>query len=134
MHKDGISRTETKVMLAPVAISTDTTTTSVIIDTRGYDSMKVSVVAGIVTAGDVVITALTESADSAMSGATAVPSARLIGTLAANTAVDTTNEVASVGVVANLRYVECVLTSANSCDMLVSIIAELGNAVVASTV
>jgi hypothetical protein len=131
MHKDGISRTETKVALAPVVLAADTTTTSVTIDTRGYESLVLSVVAGIVSAGDVVISAVSESADSGMSGSTAVPAARLIGTLAA-TAADTTNDVASVGVVANLRYVNCVLTSDNSCNMLISIIAKLGNAVIAT--
>lgn len=131
MHRDGIASTLSKVGLAPVVINTDTTTSSIIIDTLGYESLKVSLFAGVVTTGDIVISSMSESADSGMSGSSAVPAARLIGTLAA-TAVDTTNELASVGVVTHYRYVQYVITSANSCNMLASSIAELGHAQIAS--
>ena len=128
MHEDIISRTVSKIGLAPVVINTDTTTNSIIIDTQGYDSGKIILSSGVVTAGDIIISAINESADSGMSGATAIPTERLYGNTLAGTAIDASATVVKIGFVAHYRYMRFVITSANSANLLVNANVELGHA------
>ncbi len=96
-------------MVFNAAISTNTTTDGTIIDTADYDAgIMISAAAQAWTDGSYVI-ALTESDDSAMSGAVAVADAKLIGTEAGVTLtaaiVDGAN-LPTIGFFSTLRYVQ----------------------------
>jgi len=131
MHKDGISRTNSNIALKLQTISSDTATAGEIIDTQGYESLKLITAVGTVTAGDVTVTAINESDDAAMAGATAVPAARLIGT---NATLDTSDTLDEIGVVLTKQYVQVTYTTANSANLVVGSLAELGHAQIASSV
>jgi len=98
MMQDNYSKSLAKVALGCIVINTDTTTTSVIIDD-----------------------------DSGMSGATDIPTARLIGT--AGTAITVAETTHELGFVADtkMRYVQATFTTANSANLLAGATCELGH-------
>ena len=118
MMQDNYSKSLAKVALGCIVINTDNTTTSVIIDTAGFESGKFVLFTGVITAGDVTITKIQESDDSGMSGATDIPTARLIGT--AGTAITVAETTHELGFVADtkMRYVQATFTTANSANSL----------------
>jgi hypothetical protein len=131
MHKDGVSRTNSNIALKLQTISSDTATNGEIIDSQGYESLKLITAVGTVSAGDVTVSAIKESDDSGMAGATDVPTARLIGT---NATLDTSDTLDEIGVVLHKQYVRATYTTANSANLVVGSIAELGHAQIASSV
>ncbi len=96
-------------MVFNAAISTNTTTAGTIMDTADYDGgMMISVAAQAWSDGTYVIS-LTESDDSAMSGAVAIADAKLIGTEAGITLTAATVAGALMGTIgffSTLRYVQ----------------------------
>lgn len=125
MTKDLTNKTITKIALAPVSIATDTDTAGIIIDMDGAESGKLSLLTGIVTAGDVAIKDIQESADSGMSGATVIPDERLINK--DTDAITTSNTVKQVGFIANYRYVQVTVTTDNSANLLAGVTIEQGD-------
>lgn len=124
MQRDLVNNSESKVALAPIVLNSDTINVFAIIDTRKYSSGKVILNLGVVTAGDIVITEIQESDDSGMSGETAIPTARLIGSL---TTLDTTADKTELGFITTKRYIRVTATTANSANLLANCIVELSN-------
>lgn len=101
-----------RVALNIQAISTDTTTNGVIIDTQGYESVTFIFQAG--TLSDGTYTPLIQDGDdSGLSDAAAVSDTFLIGTESA-AALDTSNTVSRIGYVGKKRYVRFNAVSAST--------------------
>ena len=127
MEKDLFSNVITKVALAPQALSSDTATAGVIIDTQGYESGVIELLTGAVTAGDIIITKIDEGDESNLSDATAIPAARLIGASDV-AAIDAANTVNGLGFLATKRYVRGTFTTDNSANLLAGAVCTLGDA------
>ncbi len=107
------------------AIAADTTTTGVIIDMQGFESLTFVMHTGVYALGDV--TMLVEDDDDAGFGtAVAVPADLLVGTLA-DTTLAVANRVSSVGYVGKKRYVRVSVVTANSADLTVGCTALKGH-------
>lgn len=105
MHNDVLA----KVAKNTAAISTSTTTTGVIIDTNGYESLEFIVQSGAYTDGT--YTPLIEESDAAnLSGSNAVADEDLLG-LEADAAVSAANTVKRIGYIGHKRYVRLSLVS-----------------------
>jgi len=102
MEFDLKNNVKDNVGLAPVAIATDTTTVTAIIDTADFGSLVWQIMSGVITDGAYTIV-LEESDDSAMSGATAVPAAERLGDLPAF-ALSEDGVSKRVGSIGKLRY------------------------------
>ncbi len=125
------SRIKEVSALAPVAITTDTTTAGSIIDTAGYSSLVFLLHAGVVTDGTYT-PALKHSADSGMSGEVVVPDADLLPAATgqeATAAVSASSGVSKIGYNGGLRYVTCDIVSASTSSGVAgfSVMAVLGN-------
>jgi hypothetical protein len=129
MQKDLYNNVKTEIALKLQTINTDTTTVGEIIDTQGYESGKVALLAGTVTAGDLTVAEIQESDDAAMAGETAIPAARLIGSF---TTVDTSDTLDEVGFITTKRYIRVTALSANSANLVAGATVELGSPKVAS--
>lgn len=133
MQRDNYANTLSKVALGAIALSSDTATATagVIIDTTNgsvnFESGKIVLSTGVVTAGDIAITKIQESDDPAMAGATDIPSERLIG--AVGTAITASATTAEVGFVTDTkkRYIQATFTTGNSADLLACAICEFGD-------
>lgn len=123
MQRDLYNNSESKIALAPIVLSSDTVNVFAIIDTQGYESGKVVMKTGVVTAGDITITEIQESDDSAMAGETAIPSARLQGDLETLDA----SGITELGFITTKRYIRVTATTANSANLLADCNVELGN-------
>jgi len=102
--------------LAPVAITTDTTTNGEIIDTAGWRSLTFIPYAGVVTDGTYT-PALKHSDSATMVGEVVVPDADLLpsGTGQEATAVvSATNGTSKIGYRGDKRYVTCDIVSAST--------------------
>jgi len=126
MHTDLYNITKSLVGLSIQTIATDTDTNGAIIDTQGFESGKVVLASGVITAGDITIKEIQEDSDITMASATVIPAERLIGTPAVMTASDSVSE---LGFVSTKRYVRVVFTTANSADLTVGANVELGSPV-----
>lgn len=111
MHKDLYNNAKNVVAIDATTLAGDDATVGVIIDTDGFESGTITLLATAVTTGDVTITSISESSDSGMSGATVIPAERLIGAPVAVAAANTLDE---VGFVSTERYVQLTTTGANS--------------------
>lgn len=131
MNRDIYNNTKAAIALAPVALSSDTATAGIIIDTAGYEAGKVVLMTGAVTAGDITITKIQESDDSGMSGATDISSTQYRGAI--GTAVDSANTTAEVGFWRNKRYIQVTFTTDNSADLVAAAFVEFGVPEFAST-
>ena len=127
MHHDLYNSAVELVAVAPATIASDITTAGIIIDTQGYESAMVNCITGAVTTGDVTLS-VTESDDSGMSGATAIAGDFIIGAFTANS---TANTVVSTGIVAQKRYVQVSITSANTASLVGGATITLANPAVA---
>ncbi len=112
MQKDLYNNVKSVVAFQTGTIS-DGANNGVIIDTLGYEAGTIALITGTATAGDVTIN-INESDDSGMSGATAIPSARLLNTA---TAVSTANSVDELGFVCTKRYIRVDFVGANSANL-----------------
>lgn len=131
MQKDLFNNVKTEIALKLQTIASDTVTVGEIIDTQGFDSGKIALLTGTVTLGDIIITEIQESDDSGMSGETAIPAARLIGSFATLAAADD-DSVAEVGFVTVKRFIRITVTTANSANLVTGATVELGSAADAS--
>ena len=123
MHKDLYHFVEPVVSIDTAVYSGALTATGAIIDTDGFESGQIVLNAKI-TDGEVAITSITESDDAAMAGATAIPEARIIGTLGALNATGVTD----FGFIATKRYVQCnVAVTGVTVDMTANSICNLGH-------
>lgn len=128
MNKDLHNKLFGFVALAPVAITTDTTTVGLEIDTQGFESIEFFISTGVVTDGDYSLI-LTECATSGGSF-TAVADADLLGTEPAWTADTDDAKIGRVGYIGSLRYLKATVLSANtSTGALINVTAVAGNAV-----
>ena len=124
MEKDIYNNSLAKLALAPVSLSSDTTTQGIIIDTQGLESGKLFLSTGVVTAGDIIIAEINESDASDMAGETVIPAGRLRGTF---TTLDGNNETNEVGFWCTKRYIRAEFTTANSANLLATAFVELGH-------
>lgn len=129
MENDIYNNSLSKIALAPVALSSDTTTQGLIIDTQGMESGKIILSTGIVTTGDITIEEINESDADDMTDETVIPDIRLRGTI---TVLDGTNESNEIGFWCTKRYVRLEVTTDNSAALLVSASIELGHPAAAS--
>lgn len=129
MQRDLYNNAKNVIGLKTQVISADAANVGEIIDTQGFESALISLVTGVVTTGDIVITSIGESDDAGMSGETNIPAARLFGTATAITASDTVDE---IGFVTTKRYVRVTYTSANTASLTCGSVVTLGAPVVAS--
>ncbi|MEZ0212444.1 MAG: hypothetical protein ACAH27_05770 [Xanthobacteraceae bacterium] len=125
-------------LLQPVvAATTNTAIVSAIIDTLGYGSVELVLVAGANTDADVTFAVTVHDGDvSNLSDATAVAAAELLGTLAqAGFQFDDDGECRKIGYVGNKRYVRLTITPAgnDSGNIYVAGVAVLGNPVLRPT-
>lgn len=126
MNRDIFSNTVTKVALAPQALSSDTATAGIIIDTDGYESGVIELLTGAVTAGDIIITKIEEGDDSGLSDAADIPAARLIGASQV-AAIDAANTANGLGFVTTKQYVRATFTTDNSANLLAGAVCVLGH-------
>lgn len=117
MRTDLFNSINLKRGISPVDHGTgDTATVSQIIDMQGVDTLVFAIAFGSLADVDATFTVLVEeSDDSAMSGATAVSDADLLGTeaLAAPLFSDD-NKCFKIGYKGSKRYVTCTITPANN--------------------
>lgn len=135
MERDLTSSVEPKVAFNIQAIASDTTTAGNIIDTKGFESVDISLITGTVTDGDYSLTIVagdvvdSESAPTVISDAAAVASDNIIGTLPAFTDDADDDSVKHVGVVTKKRWIQCSVVSLNtSTGATVGAQATLGHA------
>ena len=124
MQKDLYNKVISKLALAPIVLNSDTDNAFAIIDTQGFNSAKVILKVGVVTAGDITIKEVQESDDSGMSGETPIPTARLQGDLET---LDTSGTFTELGIIPTKRYIRVVATTANSANLLADCTVELGD-------
>ena len=124
MHKDLYNNAKTVMAVNATTLAADGDTVGVIIDTEGFESGKVSLLATAVTTGDVTISNIQESADSGMSGATDIPVARIIGSASAISAANVIDE---LGFVSTERYVQVTVTGANTSVLTFVALCELAD-------
>ncbi len=111
MEKDLHSNTDVRLGLAVQDITTDTTTSGEIIDTKDYESAVWGVHSGTITDGTYAC-AIWESDDSGMSGATVVSAEETLGAASYTAANDdTTKRIGSVG---KKRYQQLRVVSAST--------------------
>jgi hypothetical protein len=128
MHKDNISRTSDVNALNFQTISSDTDTLGEVIDTQGYDSLRIVNKSGTVSAGDVTISAIYEDDVIGMGTKTLVPTANLYGNTLAGTVINTANTIKRIGVVTHKQFVQVTYTTANTANLQVGSMAVLGDA------
>jgi hypothetical protein len=129
--RDLASNLHFKPAFAPkAAVTDDTAQVSTILDTLGYGSACLAFVTGTDADANMTVTALLEeSADSGMSGATAVADKDMIGTEAlASYGFADDAECRKLGYIGNLRYIRATLTpSGNTGDLFVGGMWVLGH-------
>lgn len=102
MNRDLHNNILAAVALATATINSNTTTSGLIIDTAGYESLEFIVLSGTITDGAYALNIL-ESDDSGMSGATSVPAADVLGDLTGFALADD-NVVKRIGSIGKKRY------------------------------
>lgn len=112
MQKDLHNNIDDRVALNIQAISTDTTTNGVIIDTAGYESIEFVIQTGTVTDGTYT-PLLQEDTAVGFGTATTVATADTLGSLTALTAADD-NVTLRIGCVPKKRYVRLSIVSAST--------------------
>lgn len=102
-------------LLLEAAITSDTATNTVIIDTANDDmGITIATASTAYTDGDYAIS-VNESDDSGMSGATAIAGNQIVGSLPTISAVTADNaDYAQFGVISNRRYLQVVITSTST--------------------
>ena len=118
------------VALAPVAITSNTTTVGLIIDLQGFNSATMQFMTGVLTDGDYVFL-LQEGDDASLSDASAVADADLIGTEADMSFTDDTDDAqtAILGYIGTKRYIRAsIISTGTTTGALVSVACLLGNA------
>jgi len=106
------------------AIASDTTTTGVIIDVQGFESLEFLMQTGVVTLGDV--TPLIEGSDADdMAGAVAITGEDLLNSTPQ--AMAAANKSQRLGVIAKYRYYRLSAVTDNSADLTVGSTVILGN-------
>ncbi len=116
------------VALATQTISSDTTTVGVALNLetyKKYKSITFMTIAGVVTTGDATLL-IEDSADGITYAA--VADLFLVG-LEADTKVDVTSEVKTIGYVGNKKYVRASLVSANTASLIATVLAIFENPV-----
>ncbi|MDP3650898.1 MAG: hypothetical protein Q8R67_04360 [Rhodoferax sp.] len=134
--KDLMNLIDVKRVISPVSEAGTTALVGQIIDRQGFDSLTYVIATGSIADADATFTVLLEeSADSGMSGATAVADADLVGTeVLAAFQFDDDNEVRKLGYKGNLRYTRLTITPvANASAALISAVAILGSPALAPT-
>lgn len=112
------------VALNPVAVTA--TVSTAIIDTKGYDSLEFVVAAGVITDGTYVFT-LTESDDSGMSGATALPADETLGSVP-TLLLSEDQKIQRVGSIGKKRYQQMTITVAGTTTGgVLAVVAILGH-------
>ena len=129
MEHTNISNYKPKLVLAPVAIAADGVVTSIVIDTLGFDSVTLELIAGIVTTGDFSLTSIAESLVVGMTASTAIPSTHY-GSLIS---VDTTNDLVRTWILPSKRFIQFTFTGDNTSVLLVSAIASFADAYIQAT-
>lgn len=112
--KDIHNNVKASRVLAPVSITTSTTTAGQIIDTKEFGSLEFVIAAGALNAGS--FTPLLEHSDAAnMADSAVVPVAELLGTIAGATFANTEdNLVKKIGYRGIKRYVRLSIVSAGA--------------------
>lgn len=128
MHEDNISRTADVNALSFQTIASDTDTLGEVIDTRGYDSLRIVNKSGTVTLGDVSISAIYEDDVIGMGTKTLIPTTNLYGNTLADTLIDAANTIARIGVVPHKRFVQVTYTTDNSANLQIGSNAVFGDA------
>lgn len=111
MHKDLYNNAKSVVAVPLTILVSNGDTVGVIIDTDGFESGTITLLATVVTTGDVTISSIGESSESDMTGETPIPAARLIGTASGVTSANTLDE---LGFVSTERYIRVTVTGANT--------------------
>lgn len=120
MERDLTSSVEPKLAFNVQAIATDTTTAGNILDTKGFESVDISLFTGTVTDGDYALSIVagdevdSESAPTVITDAAAVGSDFIIGTLPSFTEDTDDDSIKHVGVVAKKRWIQCSVVSTNT--------------------
>lgn len=128
MNQDIMSKTKSYIALAPIVINSDTTTQTEIIDTKGFNSGKIIMATGVVTAGQIVISEINESDNAAMVGETVIPVERLYGNTLANTVLDASGTLTEIGFVTTKEYIRFEIVSSGTANLLATAVVELGDA------
>jgi hypothetical protein len=132
MHEDNLSRTTDVNALNFQTIASDTDTLGEVIDTRGYDSLRIVNKSGTVTTGNVTISAIYEDDVVGMGTKTLIPTTNLYGNTLAGTIIDAANTIARIGVVPHKRFVQVTYTTANTANLQIGSNAVMGNADIAT--
>ena len=117
MSKDIFHNTLAEIGLNIQTFASDTDTNGNIIDMQNFESGKVVLALGTLTAGDIAIKEIQESDASDMTGATVIPADRIFGAI---TALDTANTKTELGFHQAKRYIRPVFTTDNTATALVA--------------
>ncbi len=130
---DKTSRMGPTLLLDIQAITTDTTTVGNIVDTKGFESLDVALVAGTLTDGNYALT-MEHGDASNLSDAVAVATTDLIGSLPSITAADD-DTVNHFGYIGKKRFVRVsIVSTSTSTGGTLGVLANLGDASTAPTV
>jgi hypothetical protein len=134
--KDLMNKIHTARVISPVSVADTTAQVGQIIDNKGYNSLTYVILAGSVADADATFTVLLEeSDDAAMSGATAVADAELLGTeVLAGFQFDDDNETRKLGYIGAKRYTRLTITPVgNASAALLAAVAVQGHPMIAPT-
>lgn len=134
--KDLLNYITLKRVISPVSVADTTAQVGQIIDRQGFESVTYAIATGSIADADATFTVLLEEGDnSALSDATAVADADLLGTEAlAGFQFDDDNECRKLGYIGSKRYTRLTITPvANASAALISAIAILGHPDIAPT-
>ena len=123
MSKDVFHNTLSAIAYAPVAVASAGDKAGLVVDMQNYESGKLVLMAGVVTAGSLIIKEILEGDETDVSDGVAIPAARLFGTIAALDTSATKNE---LGFHHAKRYVKATFTADTNCDLLASAFIEKG--------
>ena len=130
MNKDLANKVKPSAALRAQAFTTTGIKVGLIIDTLGFESGMFEIFVGTFATGTLDFTEIQESDASDMSGETAIPADRLIGSVAQLAAADT---VEKIGYVASKRYVRLTVTTAGTVSFVAGANSILGDAHVEPT-
>lgn len=134
--KDMMNKIHVARVISPVSESGTTALVGQIIDRKGYKSLTYVIATGSIADADATFTVLLEEGDnSALSDATAVADADLLGTeVLAAFQYDDDNEVRKLGYIGAKRYTRLTITPvANASAAVLCAVAILGNPMIAPT-
>lgn len=127
MYNDALSRTYDRLSLSLRVVNTDEEQGGIIIDTPRFGSMRFLNIGGVITGGQIMISAIYESDDESMDGKTIIPPERIYGGTYSSTVVDATTNVTRIAVCPTKKWVQAMYTSSGGANLYYTSLALFGD-------